>query len=255
MKLVLTHLIIFSSVANGFTAINSDPYVQKAGLRQLVDSPAKQKLSLNLDIGNEESGGSRLAVMGLVLDLRNDEVSGCEDIITMPGKHGSHPKLSSGLRKLNVAEEGHFISSLGTEMVSIANSCWEMVRGLLKIPKHEGTNWPLYLTPFLFSDFFSSQIWRDNSHSGFLICGLDVAEEYRRNEAKLPKGQTYISFTCWTRETLREVQKSKQRILDRAEKYQKQKQEALARMEGKGNFFKPSAVHRYSVFLDIIPSY
>jgi hypothetical protein len=203
MKLFI-RLFLCAPVATGF--LFSDPFTPKADLPKLVDSHSQQRLSVNLDIGNQ--GGSRLAVNGFILDLKNDIHCG---IMAMPGKHGPHPKLSSGIRKLKVAEEGHFISQVGTEFVHVANACWEM-------------------------------IWRDNALSGFLVCGLDVSEEYSRNKARLPKGTTYISFTVWTKETLHEVQKKKQGILERAAQYQQTKKEELEKMEAADNIFS-KALH------------
>jgi hypothetical protein len=177
----IVKLLLLAELANGF--MFPDRMMQKPGLTQLVDSQKEQTLSVTLDIG-KEGGESRMAVKGLILGLYNEAPD--YDHVAMPGHNGPHPKMSSGIRKMNLIQEGHFISKLGTELVHTLKGCWEMV-------------------------------WRKDAPAGALICGFDLPVEYARNEARLPKGRVYLSFPVWTKDTLAFAQTQKESILESAE--------------------------------------
>eukprot|EP00339_Tiarina_fusa_P011682 CAMPEP_0117032932 /NCGR_PEP_ID=MMETSP0472-20121206/23571_1 /TAXON_ID=693140 ORGANISM="Tiarina fusus, Strain LIS" /NCGR_SAMPLE_ID=MMETSP0472 /ASSEMBLY_ACC=CAM_ASM_000603 /LENGTH=249 /DNA_ID=CAMNT_0004741713 /DNA_START=107 /DNA_END=853 /DNA_ORIENTATION=- len=189
----ITTLLLLAELANGF--IFRDLSTQKPGLTQLVDAQGEQTLSVTLDIGKEGSE-SRMAVKGMVLGLHNDKPD--YEHVAMPGKNGPNPKLSSGIRALNMIQEGHFISKVGTELVHTLKGCWEMV-------------------------------WRKDAPAGALLCGFDLPDEYQRNEAKLPKGRLYLSFPVWTAETLAFAQTQKVEILGLAEAALKEKEDQFSK--------------------------
>jgi hypothetical protein len=174
----------------------------KPGLRELVDAQPDQRLSLNLNIG-KEGDSSRLAITGMVLDLNRDNADENEHV-SMPGKNGPHPKLSSGIRRLNLIKEGSFISMKGTEVVKTLKGGWEMV-------------------------------WRKDVPAGVLLCGFEIPEDYKRNDATLPKGRIYMSFPVWTKETLAYAQSEKERILKRAEECIDEKNQELAKSQATNN--------------------
>ena len=39
-------------------------------------------------------------------------------------------------------------------------------------------------------------IWRRGAKAGALICGFDVPEEVKRNDASIPKGRVYVVGYC-----------------------------------------------------------
>jgi len=52
-------------------------------------------------------------------------------------------------------------------------------------------------------------IWRRNAKAGSLICGFDVPEEVKRNNASIPKGRVYVTFPVWTQESLEDLRERK----------------------------------------------
>jgi hypothetical protein len=136
-----------------------------------------------------------------------------EDHVKMPGFHGPHPKLSAGLRRLNLVEEGSFISQMGQQFVKALNGCWELV-------------------------------WKEDSPAGNLICGFEVLEDATRNDATLPKGRVYLSFPIWTKETLEHMQNEKERILNLANLALAEKDEELAKMQQTGNLLMKALHYR-----------
>jgi hypothetical protein len=191
-----------------------DTVIRRPGLDQVVESQTDQRVAVSLDIGTPEEHSSRLAVKGLVLDLKNELPS--ESHVKMPGYNGPHPNLSSGIRRLDLVEEGSFISQTGKNIVSILNGCWEFV-------------------------------WRDGAAAGSLLCGFELPEEYKRNDAKLPKGRVYLAFPIWTKETLEKMQDEKARIMELASQALVEKDKHLAKMHETGNIFQ-KALHYRNAF-------
>jgi hypothetical protein len=199
MRLFLQLSLVAPLVA-GF--MMPSPLTVKPGLSELVDSQPGQRLSINLDIG-QKGDASRLAISGMVLDLIRDSADTI-DHVAMPGKNGPHPKLSSGIRCLNLVKEGSFVSVLGTQVVKTMKGCWEMV-------------------------------WRKDSPAGAILCGFEIPEEYKRNDATLPKGRIYLSFPVWTKETLAYARSEKERILKRAEELLEEKNQAMEKVQETNN--------------------
>ena len=192
-------LLVALPSVSGF--ITLDPMKVKPGLIELVDAQPDQRFSVNLDIGNDKDA-SRLAIKGMVLDLSKEDA--VNEHVAMPGKNGPHPKLSSGIRHLELVEEGSFVSLMGTQVVKALKGCWEMV-------------------------------WRKDSPAGALLCGFEIPEEYKRNDATLSKGRIYMSFPVWTKETLAFAQSEKERILKTAQEFIDMKNEALEKVQAASN--------------------
>ncbi len=173
----------------------------KVGLKAIADAQQTQKVAINLDIG-QEGAESRLAITGMMVDLHNDDAD--YDHVAMPGKNGPHPKLSSGIRKLNLTKEGEFISLTGSKMVKAIKGCWELV-------------------------------WKKDVPAGVLLCGFEIPEEYQRNEATLPPGRIYLSFPVWTKDSLAHAREQKKRILEQAAEALKEKDEELEKYQANPN--------------------
>lgn len=62
---------------------------------------------------------------------------------------------------MELLKDGKFVDLTGSKSVSLMNGAWEM-------------------------------IWRRNASAGALICGFDVPEEVKRNDASIPKGRLYL---------------------------------------------------------------
>lgn len=124
----------------------------------------------------------------------------------MPGADGPQPQLSSGVRTLNLIEEGTFVDMMGKTTVKALNGCWEM-------------------------------IWREDNPAGSLICGFDIPEEYHRNDASLPKGRAYVNFPIWTKSGLKEAQETKERMVILAKELMDEKMAELEKMQATSNPF------------------
>jgi hypothetical protein len=191
---ILFQVFLVAPVVTGFIF---PEMLHKPGLIELVESQPDQRLALSLDIG-KEGDTSRIAIKGIVLDLNKDNAD--YEHIEMPGTDGPHPKLSGGIRSLNIINEGYFINNMGTQMVKTMKGCWELV-------------------------------WKKDAPAGALLCGFEVPQEYKRNDATLPKGRMYLSFPVWTKETLAFARSEKVRIIERAEECLGERDEELAKMQ------------------------
>jgi hypothetical protein len=211
MRILVSICIGTASMAAGF--IFPEPMSVKPGLAQLVDAQTEKRLNVNLNIGTK-ADEVRLAVKGLVMDLFTNPTD--YEHVPMPGVNGLNPKLSSGTRKLSIVKEGHFITSTGAEMVQTMKGCWEMV-------------------------------WQKDSPAGTLLCGFEVPEEYRRNDATLPKGKIYLSFPVWTKDTLAFARIEKDIILARAKKCIDNKNEEVAKMQATSNILEKAWYYRNAV--------
>jgi hypothetical protein len=170
------------------------------GLIQLTDAQKTTPLTIQMDVGISDE--SRMNIRGLLLELS----SPLADYVrpNMPGADGPHPQLSSGVRTLQVIQPGSFITMSGQQQVQALNGCWEMV-------------------------------WRENAVAGSLICGFDLIQDYRRNDASIPKGQLYVSFPIWTRRGLDEAQATKEAALRRADKLRDEQECQLQKMQATPN--------------------
>jgi hypothetical protein len=209
----MKHFVFTMMLASVAQAFIFEPNV-KVGLKAIADAQPTQQIAINLDIG-PEGAESRLAIMGMTVDLHNDQAD--YEHVAMPGKNGPHPNLSSGIRKLNVVKEGEFISLTGAKMVKAIKGCWELV-------------------------------WKKDVPAGALLCGFEIPEEYRRNDATLPPGRIYLSFPVWTHETLAYAREQKKRILERAAEALMEKDEELQKYQANPNLFM-KALHYRNAYL------
>jgi len=168
------------------------PMAVKPDLLQLTEKQSETLLKIQLNIGEDE--GPQMVITDVVIELHHEPAD--YPHASLPGADGQHRKLSSGHRRLEVMSKGHFINLKGTQHVKMDKSCWEMC-------------------------------WRKDKPAGTLICGFDVPEEYRRNEAVLPKGEMYVSFPLWTKEGLKIGQKEKEKVQAELEGYLEERDEAL----------------------------
>lgn len=153
-----------------------NPSVQK-----YAEAQDSALLKIHLDIGATEykkgvatgTGGHRLGIDGMLLELRGNEVADCKHP-KLPGAQGPNPQLSSGAKALSVLRKGKFVDITGSHHVSMDNGAWEM-------------------------------IWRRSASAGKLICGFDVREEVKRNDASLPAGRVYVTFPVWTTDSLEDM--------------------------------------------------
>jgi hypothetical protein len=145
-----------------------EPMTIKPGLVQMIETQTEQRLSVTLNIG-KEGDSSRLPIKGMIFDLRKERAQ--YEHVPMPGIDGPHPELSSGARRLDLIKEGHYSGMSGPQEVRTLKGCWEMV-------------------------------WKKDASAGTLLCGFEVPDAYKRNDATLPHGRIYISFPIWTRDGL-----------------------------------------------------
>jgi hypothetical protein len=180
------------------------------GLSKIIDAQSVQRLTIDLDIGKDDDS-THLAIRDVVFDLFKDPPT--HEHVSMPGKNGPHPKVSSGIRRLDIIEGGHFISLAGTNHIQALKSCWEV-------------NWA-----------------KDNP-AGALICGFELEKEYTRNAATLPKGRIYLSFPIWNQEGLDYARKEKTTVMKKAEEALKEKNEEMSKFQDTNNILMKALHYR-----------
>jgi len=194
--------LIFATHASGFiTDLFRPPSLQQEErgapiLDDILKIKPFESLYLNLHIGDTKHQ-SQLLIRDTKLEFHRGDA--LEDHVAMPGSNGPEPAVSTGALQLDVVDGGHFISMKGAENIKLAHSCWEI-------------NW-----------------WKD-APAGALICGFEVMEDYKRNEAILPKGRTYLSFPMWEKKSLDFFRKKKAIIIEQADAALKQKDEEMSKM-------------------------
>jgi len=201
MMLSILILVFLLQLANSFILDKAPaplPY-----LPQLVEAHTDRRLSVSLDIG-KPGDISRLAINGIEFGLTKRPPSFNDDFVKMPGLHGPKPSLSGGLNALTTIQHGSFISMAGNEVVKPSKGCWEI-------------------------------IWSNNAPSGSMLCGFEIDQDYKRNDATLPKGTVYVSFNTWTSEGLKHAQNIKERSSKRASEALEKKHEELAKMRETNN--------------------
>lgn len=211
-------IVVLPALASGF--LFPQPMSIKAGLIRVTDAQQATLLNIKLDVGTTKE--SRMSVSGMILELSSKVANYIHP--KMPGADGPHPQLSSGVRTLNLIEEGSYIDMMGKKAVKTLNGCWEM-------------------------------IWRENGAFGSLICGFDIPQDYIRNEASLPQGRMYLSFPVWTKIGLKEAQDAKEKVLALTDGYMGEKKNAFEMMEATSNPFMKAfhfrkalaAIEKYSL--------
>ncbi|VEU37576.1 unnamed protein product [Pseudo-nitzschia multistriata] len=186
-----------------------------ADIKKVVEAQHQERLSFGLNIG-KPGDISRLPIQGIEFDLTKHTPKSTDDFVKMPGAHGP-PQLrylSGGVHTLSVVSNGSFVSMAGSEIVEVLKGCWEI-------------------------------IWKDGDPSGSLLCGFEVDQDYKRNDAILPKGNVYVSFNAWTSEGLEQAQQRKTRIMKLATTALEKKQEELDMMKKTSNLIQ-KAIHFYN---------
>lgn len=198
------------------------PQPAPTDVTELIDQLSDQRFAINIEIGKEDDvAASRLAVSGMLFDLFNveadvndsfhdddddDEDHNEEDHddvvvgivpVPMPGTDGPQPKLSSGVKKLEFARNGRFVSREGTENVQPEQGCWEVIK-------------------------------RNDAPAGVLICGFNISQNYKGNDAILPKGRIYMSFPLWTSKALKAARKGKKKGKRKERRIQRRAVESLS---------------------------
>jgi hypothetical protein len=182
-------------------------------LGRLVEAQSDQRFSVGLDIG-KPGDISRLAINDIVFDLTKRAPSFNDDFVKMPGMHGPKPSLSGGLNTLTTVQNGSFISMAGSEIVEPLKGCWEI-------------------------------IWRDGASSGSIVCGFEIDQDHKRNDATLPKGTVYVAFNTWTSEGLKQAQGIKERTTKHANNTLHKKHEELEKIAETNNVLQ-KVFHYYN---------
>ena len=197
--------LVMPTMATAFLSSNlfttPEPEV-RADLKHLTDMQADHKLKIRLDIGHE--GDSHLIITGLILELHHDLAD--YDHAQLPGADGNFPKISSGHRRLDLLSDGHFINMLGTQHVKMLKPCWEIN-------------------------------WRKDKPAGTLICGFELRQTYKRNDATLPEGNLYFSFPVWTQGGLLIGQAQLKKQAEQGQRYLEGRDKHLDEFESTNNLF------------------
>lgn len=165
-------------------------------------NPTKDNTCLDifLDVGDED--GSRIPIKGLQIELTQNYPN--ENHPSMPGINGPNPHTSSGAKKIDVTSKGHFIDIFGTQEVGLTDGCWE-------------------------------QVWRKHAFSGIIVCGFNVPDEVKRNDAKISSGSLYITFPIWKKEELMERYIQKAEVIKKSAVLLQEKENEIEKMESTNN--------------------
>jgi len=193
-------LIVTSPLARGFDLgqlFQARSFEMRPDLLDITNAQVSKRLNLHLHIGYEEEE-PHMSISNLVIELHHDDLEG--DHAPLPAADGPRRALSSGPRRLDVLSKGSFVSMAGTQCVDTVKGCWEMA-------------------------------WRKGKPGGSLICSFEIPQDYRRNDAVLPKGPLYISVPVYTKEGLKVAQYEKERIQGVLAEFLMERDEALAQMD------------------------
>jgi hypothetical protein len=144
-------LFALATSVHGFVFLNKKAAVGNAELATLVKAPSGTVLDLSLNVGGNDH--SQMSLQGLHLELSPDEAMD-EFRVKLPGADGPHKNVSSGAKVVLIKDPAFFVSMAGKQNVPLTHGCWEMV-------------------------------WRENAPAGVIVCGFDLAETVRRNDAFL----------------------------------------------------------------------
>jgi hypothetical protein len=195
---ILIALLCSTSMSTGFFL---EPITIKPGLVQMIEAQTEQRLSVTLNIG-KEGDSSRMPIKGMVFDLHKETAQ--YEHVPMPGIDGPHPSLSGGARRLDLIKDGHYTGMSGPQEVRALKGSWEMV-------------------------------WRKDAPAGTLLCGFEVPEEYKRNDATLPKGRIYFSFPIWTKDGLVYARSEKESVIAQAKEHLDTRNEQFEKMQATNN--------------------
>ena len=197
----LLALLPLTATAFGFsmTKVLINPVIQE----YVKDAEKKTCFDIKIVAGDPLKHETKLPINGLMVKLEDFEPEK-DKRLSMPGANGPHPQLSTGVRSLNVLKNAGFIDMSGFQKVELSNGCWEMG-------------------------------WRNEHPAGALICGFNNAQTVKRHDASLPSGRIYISFPLWTAESLVQNQARKKEAKDVLSKYERDKDDAMAKMSETNN--------------------
>lgn len=210
IKIICSLAVIFGSTpADAFAGILQLINKVNPSIKKFAEAQDNALLKIHLDIGksdwdgNAQPIGNRLGVDGLLLEMHGNEDAKYKHP-KLPGADGPNPQLSTGAKTINVLRPGKYVDITGSKQVKLDNGVWEI-------------------------------IWRQNALAGSLICGFDVPEEVKRNDAGLDKGRVYISFPVWTTESLQDLRERKAKAEEKAVDAIERQQEAVRKMEETSN--------------------
>ena len=84
---------------------------------------------------------------------------------------------------MELVKDGKFVDITGSKTVTLEHGVWEMIwRNNAKAGEP---------TVYYFA-LFGYCVLIEYIYAGALICGFDVPEEVKRNEASIPKGKMYV---------------------------------------------------------------
>ena len=144
---------------------------------------------------------------GFQFQLCNVPIAKDESTVTLAGAHGPHSHLFSGVYAMDIQKDGSFINMDGMQTVALRDGVWEM-------------------------------IWRDESPAGLIICGFTLAEDARRNDSILEKGQIYITWPVWSKDGLEKQQARKADAEVRYKQFETESDDELEKMSNTPNILK-----------------
>lgn len=209
---IVAAAIALPLTCDGFLSLPALPFLNPPNplLSGYAEAQTNAVLKIHLDIGQTDVKrgtpvvtGNRLGIDGLLVELRGNEDANYNHP-NLPGANGPNPHLSTGAKTLELLKEGKFVDLTGSRCVSMENGVWEM-------------------------------IWRRNANAGALICGFDVPEEVKRNDATIPKGRVYVTFPVWTQESLKELRERKVKAEEKAVEALDRLNDATRMMEEESN--------------------
>mmetsp|Transcript_19043 Transcript_19043/g.44364 ORF Transcript_19043/g.44364 Transcript_19043/m.44364 type:complete len:298 (+) Transcript_19043:107-1000(+) len=169
MKLSALIYLLFLTDVSGLLFPQRKPATQKSKLVQIAQTQIGTELKLRLDLVGKEDADAKMGISGLILRLTDREASKAHP--KMPGADGAIPQISTGLRSVEVVQEGYTVTREGLKNTRLMNGCWEMV-------------------------------WKEGAPAGSILCGFEIPETIRRNSASLPQGPLYFNFPVWSRSGL-----------------------------------------------------
>ena len=178
-------------------------------INKFADAQENALLKIHLDIGNvnvdsdSQVRGNRLGIDGLLLELHGNQPANYPHP-KLPGADGPSPQLSTGSKSLSVLREGRYVDLTGSHHAKLDRGAWEM-------------------------------IWRNNAPAGALICGFDVPQDIKRNDASLPAGRVYVTFPVWTTDSLKDLRERKSNSEERAVEALDRQKDELRKMQETNN--------------------
>eukprot|EP00339_Tiarina_fusa_P027395 CAMPEP_0117022940 /NCGR_PEP_ID=MMETSP0472-20121206/17178_1 /TAXON_ID=693140 ORGANISM="Tiarina fusus, Strain LIS" /NCGR_SAMPLE_ID=MMETSP0472 /ASSEMBLY_ACC=CAM_ASM_000603 /LENGTH=326 /DNA_ID=CAMNT_0004728927 /DNA_START=134 /DNA_END=1114 /DNA_ORIENTATION=- len=261
MKVFFRYCLVGHVVATAF--IFGETVVPHPRLSEIVDNHRTKRVALNIEVvgggasihqknnnNNNDAAPPRFAIKDIVLDLHNAPVvvkkkknkndkptalttgdsssimttaDDWVEVVKMPGHDGDHPRISGGLRTLDVVQQGQFVNQDGLQNVETSKATWELV-------------------------------WMKDAHAGSLNIGFEVPKDYTRggnsgadhhaSSATLPKGPVYLNFFVWSKESLEYARTAKEKAFRIAKESLEERNEELTKMQETSNPFLKALHYR-----------